>query len=226
MLFIHHTFERLSVKNCPAISSSARTGNELALNLAPTLNQAKVIKRNMNCDSSEKWQTPSETKKCEYGKSEAAECFVRYILKLFFCFCVNSTEKWEQLKKMGLHDTGWERVQLIPSIVGNLLSFKEGSSSWHAKWNRCLYWFITICSVASVFMGIQKELGHQIKWKINCEMGCLGWFSQILYIVDMGWLTLAYNMALFISKWTTLINKSFTQRKTKKVVGFGRTMSM
>lgn len=44
--------------NCPATFWSAWTGNKLALNLAPTLNQAEVIKRNMNCGASEKWQTP------------------------------------------------------------------------------------------------------------------------------------------------------------------------
>lgn len=54
LYFIHHTFERVSVKNCPAVSRSARTGNELALNLAQNLNQAKVIKRNIKCDASEK----------------------------------------------------------------------------------------------------------------------------------------------------------------------------
>lgn len=103
--WIHHTFERLYVKNCPVISWSAWTGNELALNLAPTLNQAKVIKRNMNCDASEKWQNPSGTKDVSTEKLQ----LLRYhILKLFVCFCVNSTEKRGHRRR--------ERLQLILSI--------------------------------------------------------------------------------------------------------------
>lgn len=68
----------------------------MTLNLAQALNPAKVIKRNMNFDGPEKWQIPSERKKCEHGESEAAECLVRY--HSFLLVCVwggGETKIWE-----------------------------------------------------------------------------------------------------------------------------------
>lgn len=98
LLRVHHTLERLSVKNSLAVSWSARTGNELALNLAPTLNRAEVIKRHMNYDVSERRTDPLWDKRREHThKKEADEDTI--CLNCFFCFCVKGAEKLERLKK-------------------------------------------------------------------------------------------------------------------------------
>lgn len=66
------------LKNCPAISWNVWTGNELTLNLAATLNQAKVIKRHMNCDVSEQWTDPCETKGVN---TKNWSCWIYIVLK-------------------------------------------------------------------------------------------------------------------------------------------------
>ncbi len=110
MVFIHHTFERLSVKNFPAISWSVWTGNELALNLAPSLKQAKVIKRNMNCDASEKWQTPSVTQDENMEKLRLLSVLSDTIFcNCFFMLLCEQHRKIGAIEAIGLHDTGQEK---------------------------------------------------------------------------------------------------------------------
>lgn len=133
-LVIHHTFERLSVKHCPAMSWSAWTGNELAFNLALTLNQVKVIKRNMNCDASEKWQTTSET----IDWSCWVFCQMLHVEIVFLLMC-EQHRKMGAIEEIGLDDTGREKECNNPQYFINCspLSyysvFPEVSSSWRAK---------------------------------------------------------------------------------------------
>lgn len=69
----------------------------MALNLAPTLDRAGLIKRHMNYDVSEQRTDPLRDKRREHkikGVDEDTIC-----LNCFFCFCVKGTEKLERLKK-------------------------------------------------------------------------------------------------------------------------------
>lgn len=66
--------ERRSVQNFPAISSSVWAVNELALNLALTPNQEKVIKYNTRCAACEKWQRLTEAVDVDFGDSAPVKC--------------------------------------------------------------------------------------------------------------------------------------------------------
>lgn len=77
----------------------------MALNLAPTLNQAKVIKRHMNCDVSEQWTDPCEAKDVtKKRKLLNIQC-----VEIVFMLVCERHRKLGAIKEMGLRDTDQEK---------------------------------------------------------------------------------------------------------------------
>lgn len=104
LLFIRHTAERLSRRICTTLLWSGWTGNELLLNLAQTLHQAKVIKKNMNCKAPEKWRTPPPQwdKRSENGeKLSLRSCAFCELPYFEICFSdLRTTDRQEHLDGM------------------------------------------------------------------------------------------------------------------------------
>lgn len=131
LLLIHHTLERLSVKNCLAMSWSAQTGNELALNLAPTLKQAEVIKRHMNYDVSE--QRTDLVGDVNTQKEEDTICWNTFFLVW------KAQKNWSDWRNGITWLLLGERTQLILSISLTALLclirefFKSALAAWFSK---------------------------------------------------------------------------------------------
>lgn len=95
----------------------------MALNLAQTLKQEKVIKRNMNCDASEKWQIPSETKDVNVVEVRLLNVLLDAAL---FYLCGEKNRNMAAIGEMGLYDTTETKCSTNPQyFINYLLLYRE-----------------------------------------------------------------------------------------------------